>query len=186
MPNHPFNEGTKIAQIFELLSDGQWRCGKHELPGTQPAKAIQIIRQNGYDIENSTHYCAVCKDKTVHRRLTSTDAVAPSFVRLQLPGHLRQRVLQHYASSEAIARRRMVPNQLEVDHRFPQVRWAGDESYDPNMSERELHRRFQLLTREHNLWKSRYCERCHETGERGTYIGIEFFWSGGPRWNATI
>jgi hypothetical protein len=51
------------------------------------------------------------------------------------------------------------------------------------MSEHELHRRFQLLTREHNLWKSRYCEHCNETGERGTYIGIAFFSIGGPRWD---
>jgi hypothetical protein len=48
---------------------------------------------------------------------------------------------------EAITLREMVPNQLEVDHRFPQVRWSGDESYDPNMSEEDLHSKFQLLTR---------------------------------------
>ena len=46
--------------------------------------------------------------------------------------------------------------------------------------------RFQLLTRQHNLWKSRYCERCAETGTRGIFIGIEFFYEGGPTWPRDI
>ena len=84
---------------------------------------------------------------------------------------------------EAITLRQMVTNQLEVDHRFPQVRWSGDETYDVEMTEEELHATFQLLTRQNNLWKSRYCENCAKTGERGTFIGIDFFAEGGPLWD---
>jgi hypothetical protein len=183
MVSHPFNEGTKLAKVFTVLSDGNWHCGKHELPGTQPAKAIQIIRQHGFSIENQTTYCEVCKDKTVHRRLVSTEPENVSFIRMQLPGNLRKRVLKHYNNIEAITLREMVANQLEVDHRFPQVRWSKDEAYNPNMSEDEIHMKFQLLTRQHNLWKSRYCENCAKTGERGTFIGINFFAFGGPMWD---
>lgn len=186
MTKHPFNEGTKLAQIFTILSDGNWHCGKHELPGTQPAKAIQIIRQHGFGIENDTRHCSFCKDKTVHRKLISTEPTKESFVRIQLPQQLRLRVIKHYNNTEAITMRRMIPNLLEVDHRFPQVRWTKDESFDPEMSGQELHNKFQLLTREHNLWKSRYCEHCKETGERGTFIGIDYFSSGGPRWDQKI
>ena len=85
MTKHPFNVGTKLAKVFTILSDGEWHCGKHELPGTQPAKAIQIIRQHGFSIENSTRLCSRCKDKTVHRRLISTTphrlVCVPRFVR---------------------------------------------------------------------------------------------------------
>ncbi|MBU4311941.1 MAG: hypothetical protein KJ706_04420 [Candidatus Omnitrophica bacterium] len=186
MTKHPFNVGTRLAKIFSILSDGEWHCGKHELPGTQPAKAIQIIRQHGFSIENSTHYCKKCKDKTFHRRLTSTEPISESFVRLQIPGKLRQRVLKHYKNIEAITLREMLPNQLEVDHRFPQVRWSKDETYDPDMTENELHQKFQLLTRQHNLWKSRYCEHCEKTGERGTFIGIDFFAEGTSEWDQKI
>jgi len=105
LTNPPFNEGTKIYQVFTILSDEKWHCGKHELPGTQPAKAIQIIRQNGYDVEKKTIFCQICKDKTVHRRLTSTSPIAPSIVRLQLSTQLRQRVLKHYNNTEAITLR---------------------------------------------------------------------------------
>lgn len=186
MTKHPFREGTKLAQIFTILSDGKWHYGKHELPGTQPAKAIQIIRQHGFDIENSTRYCDKCKDKMVHRRLISTVPVEPSFIRLQLPSKLRQRILRHYDNIEAITLRKMIPNQLEVDHRFPQVRWSRDEVYHINVTEEELHQKFQLLTRQHNLWKSRYCEHCEKTGERGTFIGINYFAQGGPKWDPKI
>lgn len=186
MVKHPFSEGTKPAQIFTILSDGEWHCGKHELPGTQPAKAIQIIRQHGFQIENKMLYCPVCKYKTVHRRLVSIEPVAPSFVRLQLPAKLRRRVLQHYKNTEAITLRQMLPNQLEVDHRFPQVRWSQDETFHPDMPEKQIHKKFQLFTREHNLWKSRYCERCKQTGERGTFIGINYFYQGSEMWDDNI
>ncbi|MBT9163320.1 MAG: hypothetical protein DDT24_00226 [Chloroflexi bacterium] len=135
----------------------------------------QIIRQHGFDIENSTRYCDKCQDKTAHRRLISIAPVESSFIRLQLPSKLRQRVLKHYDNTEAIILRKMISHQLEVDHRFPQVRWSKDEVYDINMTEEELHQKFQLLTRQHNLWKSRYCEHCEKTGERGTFIGINYF-----------
>lgn len=186
MTNHPFNEGTKLAKIFIILSDGEWHCGKHKLPGTQPAKAIQIIRQHGFEIENNTRYCSICKDKTVHRRLISTQPVNPSFVRLQIACELRHRILKYYKNTEAIIQRQMLPTQLEVDHRFPQVRWLKNESYDSNLSDAELCKKFQLLTREHNLWKSRYCEHCRKTGERGTFIGINYFSVGGSRWDQNI
>jgi len=186
MVKHPFSEGTKLAKIFTILSDGEWHCGKCELPGTQPAKAIQIIRQHGFQIENNTVYCSVCKYKTVHRRLVSTKPVTPSFVRLQLPTELRKRVLRYYKNTEAITLRQMYPNQLEVDHRFPQVRWTKDEIYTQYMADKQIHEKFQLLTREHNLWKSRYCERCKQTGERGTFIGINYFYKGGEMWDKDI
>lgn len=186
MAKHPFNEGTKLAQIFTILSDGEWHCGKHELPGTQPAKAIQIIRQNGFNIINKTLYCNSCKDKTVHRQLTSTEPIKDSFIRIQLSAKIRKRVLNLYNNTEAITMREMVPNLLEVDHRFPQVRWTKNEEYDENMSDEELKRKFQLLTREHNLWKSRYCEKCFETGQRGTFIGIKYFVYGDSCWDKNI
>lgn len=186
MKKHPFKADTKLAKTFTILADGKWHCGKHELPGTQPAKAIQIIRQHGFEIENVTRYCSICKEKTVHRSLVSTEPIKPSFVRQQFPLKLRRRILVHYKNTEAITLRELVSKQLEVDHRFPQVRWSEDEVYDMNMTERELHQKFQLLTRQHNLWKSRYCEHCKKSGERGTFIGINFFAEGGPKWDLSI
>jgi len=124
MEESPFNEGTKIHRIFMLLVDGGWHCGKHELPGTQPAKAIQIIRQNGYEVANKTIFCSDCNDKTVHRRLVSTEPLNKSIVRSNLPETLKKRVKAVYKNTEAITQRTHQPAELEVDHRFPQIRWA--------------------------------------------------------------
>ena len=161
-------------------------CTNNLTSENEVAEAIEQIRQHGFQIENKTRYCPVCKYKTVHRRLVSIEPVVPSFLRLQLPAKLRKRVLEHYKNTEAITLRQILPNQLEVDHRFPQVRWSQDETYDPEMSEEQIHRTFQLLTREHNLWKSRYCERCKETKERGTFIGINYFYKGGEMWDPNV
>jgi hypothetical protein len=182
----PFKMGTKIYQTFLILSDKNWHCGKHELPGTQPAKAIQIIRNHGFNIENATMYCGVCKEKTFHRRLIELKPAKDSIARLSIPKTLRNRVMRLYDYTEAITLRKLSPEQLEIDHRFPQVRWSQRESLDLDMSDQEIYRRFQLLTREHNLWKSRYCERCRKTGERGTFAGINFFSEGGLEWDPEI
>ncbi len=186
MNQNPFNQETKQARLFAILSDLDWHCGKHELPGTQPAKAIQILRQKGYLIENRTQMCAVCGEKTVHRRMLSTEPSSESSIRLALPQKLRRRILAFYKNTEAISLREMQPEQLEIDHRFPQVRWSQDESFDADMTDAEIQQRFQLLTRANNLWKSRYCERCKATRERGTYIGIHYFYAGETLWDSAI
>lgn len=186
MSSNPFNEGTYLSNTYIILSDCNWHCSNHELPGTQPAKLIQYIRQNGYLVEQGRRLCPYCKRSHTHYRLISTEPAAASIIRQSIPPQLRQRVLKHYRNIEAVTQRKMQPNELEVDHRFPQVRWSRDEDFDPNMSDEKLHHRFQLLTRQNNLTKSRACERCRATGERGTFIGIRFFAIGSPWWDAAI
>jgi hypothetical protein len=120
MAELPFNKGTQVYKIFEILSDGNWHCGKHELPGTQPAKPIQFIRQNGYEVENSRIHCSVCGYPTVHRRLVSTSPTRVSIVRSALPESLKRRAKALYKNVEAITQREYQSAELEVDHRFPQ------------------------------------------------------------------
>lgn len=183
MDNTPFREGTKLYQTFQVLADEDWHCGKHELPGTQPAKAIQVIRQYGYEIENKTVYCEICKENTVHRRLVSTGPSGLSIIRSRIPRALINRVKALYKNVEAVTQREYPPSQLEVDHRFPQVRWSKPEdAHNKNITDGEIIARFQLLTRSHNLWKSRYCEACVKTGNRGTFIGINYFYAGTAIW----
>ena len=55
----PFKEGTKIYRIFTTLLDQKWHCGKHKLPGTQPAKAIQIKSANMDLISRTEQYFAL-------------------------------------------------------------------------------------------------------------------------------
>lgn len=55
------------------------------------------------------------------------------------------------------------------------------------MTDDDIRARFQLLKKSngnvsHNLLKSRACEDCFETGERGTPFGIRYFYAGDERW----
>jgi len=183
----PFKEKTKLYKTFSVLSDLRWHCSKHELPGTQPAKAIQIIGQNGFKTEKKTVYCEKCKEKTVHRRLLSLEIEkgARVFTRSKLLEKLKKRIREYYKNTDAITLRDDLA--VEVDHKFPQVRWGGKEPENPlDMSNEEIKKRFILLTRANNLWKSRYCERCYKKGLRGIFPGIIFFYKGGKKWDENI
>lgn len=177
----PFKEGTKIYQTFIVLSDMDWHCGKHELPGTQPAKAIQIIGQYGFKIEKKTIFCKQCTEKTVYRRLVSLKR-GRIFTRSKLSEKLKKRIKEYYKYIDSVTLRNDLPT--EVDHRFPQVRWGSTEPENPdNMDNKEIQRRFMLLTRANNLWKSRFCEKCFKTGIRGCFPGINFFYEGNEKWS---
>ena len=68
-------------------------------------------------------------------------------------------------------------------------RWGGSEEKNPTqMDEQEIERKFQLLKKDssgnHNLLKSRACERCIATGKRGYPMGIKFYYAGDENWPA--
>ena len=182
----PFKEKTKLYKTFSILSDLKWHCSKHELPGTQPAKAVQIIRQHGFKTEKKTAYCEKCKEKTVYRRLVSLEIEgARVFTRSKLPEKLKKRIKEYYKNADTVTLRSDFA--VEIDHKFPQVRWGGKEPENPiDMSDERIQGRFILLTRANNLWKSRYCEKCYKTDLRGTFPGINFFYKGGRKWDKNI
>jgi hypothetical protein len=66
-----FEPGTKLAKAFNILSDLQWHCGKHGLPGTQSAGLIREIVAKGYSVEKKSMFCRICDEENIHRRLVS-------------------------------------------------------------------------------------------------------------------
>ena len=92
---------------------------------------------------------------------------------------LAKKVKQVYQNEDAVFLREFSPRELEVDHKFPQIRWRSDEEENKvTMSEEEIKSKFILLTRSNNLLKSRFCERCVKTGKRGHFPGIYFWYEG--------
>jgi hypothetical protein len=70
-------------------------------------------------------------------------------------------------------------------------RWGEvEESHNPEMTDDEIKAKFQLLKKDstgnHNLLKSRSCERCIETRKRGTPFGIRFWYEGDENWSQDI
>ncbi len=49
--NNPYSKETQKFRIFEVLKDLKWHCSECELPGSQPAKALQMMRQDGFQLE---------------------------------------------------------------------------------------------------------------------------------------
>ena len=189
--SNPFSEGSTSFTDFETMSDLQWHCTKCELKSAQ-AKTWQVWRQEkgiqlDTDIKGNFYkkkFCNICNQKTIHRKLKSLKILDETKVRAGISIKLAKRIKEIYKYEEAVFLRKLSSRELEVDHKFPQIRWAGDEDKNINeMTESEIKSKFILLRRSNNLLKSRYCETCIQTGERGCFPGIYFWYEGKEHWD---
>jgi len=194
MANNPFRKGSKQHHDFEVMKDLEWHCSKCELKSGQ-AKTWQMWRQEKgiqIDIDEDGHcykiiYCDNCGEKIHHRKLKSLKLLDTTKSRSSISPVLTKRVKKIYNNEEALFLRQISPNQLEVDHKFPQIRWNKDEEENKSdMSKKEIKEKFILLTRSNNLLKSRCCERCFKTGERGNFPGIYYWFKGMKNWDNKI
>ena len=191
--SNPFSPGTTSYRDFDTMSDLEWHCTKCELESAQ-AKTWQVWRQKGIQLATDESgnwfkrlFCSNCGKTTIHRGLASLELLEDTRVRAGIPQKLARRIKETYSYQEAVLLRKLLPRQLEIDHRFPQVRWGQDEEpHDVNMSAADIKAKFILLNRSHNLLKSRYCERCVDTGRRGQFPGVEYWYEGDGNWDSSI
>lgn len=85
-----------------------------------------------------------------------------------------KRIMAYYNYTDAIEQRKRLPHELIVDHRFPMERYGELEDENPDdMTNEQIQKKFQLLKKDdsgnHNLLKSRACEKCIQTGERNSF-----------------
>ena len=190
MKKNPFKPNTTSYQDWEVLKDLKWHCTKCELKSGQ-AKTWQVWRQMGIVLDTDEKgnwykkiYCKKCQNKTVHRKLKSLKVLEDTKIRSGIPAKLAKKIKDILDYEEAVYLRKMPPRELEIDHKFPQIRWKSDEEENkPTMSEEEIKKKFILLTRSNNLLKSRYCERCVRDGKRGHFPGIYFWYKGDENWS---
>lgn len=191
---NPYKEGTNLYKVFNILSDLQWHCSVCELPGSQPAKLIQLIRNQGYDFDNDGGVnwekrilCSNCGKRTSHRRLTSIEVLDNPITRLNISNSLRSRVIALYFNQDSILGYSPTGRSIEVDHRVPQIRWKeNEEELLDDCSDEDIRNKYMLLVREHNLLKSRNCERCVATNTRQPFIDIDYFYEGDSNYDDTI
>lgn len=194
-----FRKDTKVYQVFSVLKDMQWHCRECEYKHvniTQIAggSGIQGLQRGtgsrlGMIIDSANHFCVNCKRSTRQDRWEG--AFRPSVQGKSMPKEFVRRAIRLFGSRDVIENTERQPNQLTIDHKLPRLRWdsateAAQTRYS-KMSDEEIKDNFQLLKKSngmvsHNLLKSRACERCFRTGNRGTPFGINFFYSGGRRW----
>jgi len=192
MENNPFKENTTSFNDFMILSDLEWHCTKCELKSGQ-AKTWQVWRHQGIQLDSDEKgnlykimVCAKCHNKTVHRKLKSLKILEDTKVRSGLPTKLTQRIKTVLKFEEALYLRRMKSRLLEVDHKFPQIRWDKNEETYKNITDEEIIQKFILLTRSNNLFKSRHCEKCLKTGIRGNFPGIYYWYKGNKYWDKKV
>ncbi len=189
--------GSLQAEYFHLLSDQASHCrkcaqlaiGSEQLAGGGGVQGLQRGTKNrpGLVIETTSKYCEKCGKKTRWDRWTGEFQQSNSAS--GIPESLQKRVFEHYGYVDAIEQRKRQAHELTVDHRVPMERWGeSEENNDANMSEEDIQRKFQLLKKDssgnHNLLKSRACERCIKTGKRGYPMGVKYFYEGDEDWPA--
>ena len=166
---NPFQPGTSNFVDYETLSDLQWHCAICELRAGQ-AKTWQTWRDaHGIQFDKAkadgqnyakTMRCEACNRNTVHRKLLSLEFLETTSARANISAKLAAKVKKLLNNEEAFWLRTLDAKMLEVDHKFPQIRWNVDEESSETASDEELKAKFMLLTRSNNLLKSRNCERC--------------------------
>lgn len=186
---NPFSKNTIAFTDFETMSDLKWHCAKCELKSTQ-AKTWQVWRQEkGIQLDKDEKgnfykkmFCPNCNINTIHRKLKSTELLEINKARSGISSQVAKKVKNLYNFEEAVLLRKLSERELEVDHKFPQIRWENNETNNNNLSDNELKEKFMLLNRSNNLLKSRQCEQCVKTGIRGCFPGIKFWYKGTEKW----
>lgn len=183
------------STIFDKLSDCQWHCrdcGNKKINSNQYAGGggIQGLQRGtksrpGLEIISENTVCSECGqvkkcDKWTGNYKSSNPASG-------LPRKLQVNIMEHYRYIDNIELRKRESHELVIDHRFPMERWGEAEDSNPTtMSPEEIQLKFQLLKKDssgnHNLLKSRACERCISTNKRQYPLGIKFFYSGTEEW----
>ncbi len=192
---NPFTKGSTQYKDFETMSDCRWHCAKCELLSGQ-AKTWQVWRQEKgiqLDQDEAGHWykkmlCPRCGVTTIHRKLKSTEILDVGLkARTGIPTQVAKRAKILYGCVDEYTLRVEPANQLEIDHRIPQIRWSTNEDDNTNLNDAQIKEKFMLLTRENNLLKSRFCEDCTKTGKRAKgYKSIEFWYKGNEDYNDTI
>ena len=191
--------GTKIFGVFEILQDMQWHCRECEyrhLHITQIAggSGIQGLQRGGSNrqgirIESDNHLCIKCNRTTRHDQWTG------DFIRSvnaqSMPKSFQKRVLKILRYRDIVENTSRTDSHLTIDHKLPMIRWNGETKIQQtdysNMTDNDIITNFQLLKKSngsvsHNLLKSRSCEKCFKSGERGTPFGIKFYYEGDSKW----
>jgi len=183
------------STYFSMLQDQRWHCrkcaqkeiGSEQLAGGGGVQGLQRGTKSrpGIVIESIRQHCDLCNKITNWDRWTGEYKKSNSASGVS--ENLQKKIHEHFGYEDSIEQRKRASHELIIDHRFPMERWGGTENSNSNdMNEEQIQRKFQILKKDssgnHNLLKSRACERCISTGKRGYPMGIKFFYSGTEDW----
>jgi len=178
----------KINQTYKVLRalySGEWECrvcGPVPQVNPQPAARIRALKEDwGYYIASKKRYCAKCDRKIMHDLLVMLNESlvngAQERLRQSVSDQLMQRIKVVQGGVDVYENKKA--KRIIVDHKFPSQRWTIAESENSDaMTDIEIENKFQLLTNQSNMMKSRACDKCVREGNRGEVFGIRWYYQG--------
>jgi len=177
---------SETFKVFESLLTGYWECrscGAGKI-NDQPAARIRDIKKNGFIIATQSKGCPVCQKKQYHDILLPIEVEAEAKVEFRKPisASMMKNIIEVLERKDVFFDAYRPPEQFVIDHKFPSQRWTEEESDNDNLSDDEIKEKFQLLTNQSNMLKSRLCDNCCRTGKRPDFLGVKMFYSGNEDW----
>lgn len=188
-----WNDKTSATyKVLAALYSGEWECrvcGPVPKINPQPAARLRDLKKKGYIIGSQRRFCSNCNKKTMHDILIMLPNIESKFdhgneLRKPMSLTLKKRIKSILGFREVCFNVIRSDVELLIDHKFPSQRWNQPESDNLNdMPEKAIRRKFQLLSNQTNMWKSRYCDTCVKTGKRGEFMGLKWYYKGDENWN---
>jgi rubrerythrin len=184
------NKNTETYKVLAALYTGEWECRTCGIGriNDQPPARIKVLKVMGYIICSRRRNCPTCDKKTMHDILLMLPPIESRFehgneLRKPMSDILKKRIKKLFGNREVCFNIVRGDIELLIDHKFPSQRWNAPESDNPNdMSDEEIRSKFQLLSNQTNMWKSRYCDACVKTGKRGDFMGLNWYYAGNENW----
>lgn len=164
-------------------------CGSHS---GQPAAIFRTLKNAGWEFEEVapqrwgiSRFCSKCGQETTHYKLLSL-VQGEDKSRIGITPTQRKRVIRVLSETDAFTGA-SVKSSLEIDHKVPFDRLKeddGDVDID-RLTDDQIAKHFQILTRDHNLLKDRACQSCIKTCVRPPFLGISYWYAGGEKYTGT-
>lgn len=149
-----------------------------------PARRIQDIKDAGYTVASVPRgkglkgFNRILLPIPLHTEM-GYETFTPQF---------KARVIRLLNERNAYEARVTAKKALIPDHKFSEVRWDEDtKGKNPmEMTDADIKSKFQLLDNQRNQQKREICRRCYQEGIRGSIYGINYYYKGTERWDASI
>jgi len=162
--------------IFKKLlkNCGEWVCNR-EFRNPNPQRRILDLKQKGFTLATKIE-----NKKTYHMLLPFDIVKAPTYE--TIPANVRKLIFAALGNKDAYYDKPVDRSALP-DHKFPEIRWnASTPKANDCLNEDDMREKFQLLSESINQAKREVCRGCFQTGKRGKFYGIEFFYKGDEAW----
>ena len=182
------SQNSQTHKVFKALLSHQWECkvcGPVPKVNPQSPARIRSIKKKNFVIATKTKHCGNCAKKTYHDILIPINIPnnQDEGYRKAISSALRKRILTALNKRDCFFNTKLTADELIIDHKFPSQRWKKAETFnDDSMSENNIKAKFQLLTNQSNMLKSRACDKCVREEKRSDFMGINWFYQGDENW----